>query len=205
VCFLLFEYSLYISSISGSAHDPEMTRPLLDREDLKYGYQGEVPCLYNTDEPQNHVGICVDYGSCGSDHRREFERVAQKACYLFQTYVLPENPALPEYAFCVRGQAEKALDQVDHLFSNSYLIQEYVPNGKTHPLYMAMTQEHLSDFKAGVDAYSTAKFGERMLAVLMGLHKCIGKDSPVAHADSEAIRLVADVLHDEEERYIDQY
>ena len=67
------------------------------------------------------------------------------------------KPWIDEYVsevdILLRSSSTEQNDWHNYLCLQTYLMQEFVPNGTEHPLYKAATQATLANFKAGIDLY----------------------------------------------------
>ena len=60
---------------------------------------------------------------------------------------------VPKVDVLLRSSSTEQEEWYDYLCLQTYLMQEFVPNGTEHPLYKAATQSTLANFKADIDLY----------------------------------------------------
>ena len=118
-------------------------------KDYKYGstytYRG-----YNGGFPPALGNGRYVFDKIEDDNQAEFIAVASKAVKMMSKELGANRPRV---AVDFRTPHYESFGVLFTLQLETYLMQEFLPNGETHPLYKAVTQESFKDFVAAFKAY----------------------------------------------------
>ena len=120
-------------------------------EDYKYGstYTG-----YNGTPVGCPPALKEGRRVCGEVDEPKYVEVVCKTIKWMKKAMGENRPAVN---ILFRSPGHENLSCLQALQLETYLMQEYMPDGENHPLYKAATQESFQDFQAGVVAYKESK------------------------------------------------